>query len=238
MRCKLPSTINVPAGRVSWEWDWVWTLIKWLTDSRKEARCIRWAEGRGLGWPSERGLFTECVRECACVCLYVRHVARSNVAFIARKFCIFLLARFFHALHSLFSVCISISVLSLSLSVAATSPSFSLFLFCCLLLLATWQWPWAAAIALRLPLFTTPALLWRLSFRFSLPTPSLYSLPPAPSIVPNVPSHHVGRYVASGVLKNVIDLFPSQLWNNQSGLMNKLSTCMTKKYPVSVKILS
>lgn len=115
MRCKLLSTINVPSGRVSWEWDWVWTLIKWLTDSRKEARCIRLAEGRGLGWPSERGLFTECVRECACVCLYVRHVARSNVAFIARKFCIFLLARFFHALHSLFSVCISISVLSLSL---------------------------------------------------------------------------------------------------------------------------
>lgn len=243
MCCKLLRTINVPAARVAWEWNWVWTLIKWLTDSRKEARCIRWAEGRGLGWPSERGLFTECVTVRVCVCLYVRHVARSNVAFIARKFCIFLLARFFHALHSLFSVCISISVLCLSLSVSATSPSLSCFLFCSLLLLATWQWPWAAAtrcgfLCLQLLHLSSDSL--SLSLFPLLPSHPFPTLPPtlpaAPSIVPNVPSHHVGRYVASGVLKNVIDLFPSQLWNNQSVLMNKLNTCTTIKYPIRDKV--
>lgn len=177
-----------------------------------------------------------------CVCVYVRHVARSNVAFIARKFCIFFLARFFHALHSLFSVCISISVLSLSLSLSLSLClcyfPFSLFLFCSLLLLATWQWPWAAATRcgfLCLQLLNLSSV--SLSFRFSLHTPALpLCLSAAPSIVSNVPSHHVWRYVASGVLKNVIDLSPSQLWNNQSVLMNKLNTCTTPKYPINVNV--
>lgn len=187
MCCKLLPTINVPAARVAWEWNWVWTLIKWLTDSRKEARCIRWAEGRGLGWPSERGLFTECVRECVtvrvCVCLYVRHVARSNVAFIARKFCIFLLARFFHALHSLFSVCISISVLCLSLSLSLLLPLRSLA-FCsapfCFLPLGNdlEQLQRAAASSVYNSCISLAILSLSLCFRFSLPTPSLHYHPP------------------------------------------------------------
>lgn len=109
-----------------------------------------------------RVVYRVCARLCVRVCLYVRHVARSNVAFIARKFCIFLLARFFHALHSLFSVCISISVLCLSLSVSATSPSLSCSLLLSVLLPSAschLAMTLSSCNALRLPLFTTPASL-------------------------------------------------------------------------------
>lgn len=139
-----------------------------------------------------------------------------------------------------FSLSAFLFLCSVFLSVSATSPSLSCFLFCSLLLIATWQWPWAAAtrcgfLCLQLLHLSSDSL--SLPLLPSHPFPTLPpSLPAAPSIVPNVPSHHVGRYVASGVLKNVIDLFPSQLWNNQSVLMNKLNTCTTIKYPMSDKV--
>lgn len=160
-------------------------------------------------------------RVCASVCVCVRHVARSNVAFIARKFCIFLLARFFHALHSLF-FCLHFYFCALSFSLCLCYFPFSLLLslafcsapFCFLPLGNDLEQLQRAAASSVYNSCISLAILSLSPFPLlpSHPFPTLPpSLPAAPSIVPNVPSHHVGRSVASGVLKNVIDLFPSQL---------------------------